>query len=148
MLLLITDLSCALDDKKYEHNETWFDEGRAAVLTCLYREIIKLGQCFKFCIEKKHICCSFSVFNKHKVNCYIAECRIGNETVAIGQIVEIDNGCSFACHPQANLYLCDKKLGNFTVIEKVEATEETPRREKTRKIVSKNFLGLPANYGL
>ncbi|VDD85905.1 unnamed protein product [Enterobius vermicularis] len=38
-----SDLSCALDDKKYEHNETWFDEGRAAVLTCLYREIIKLG---------------------------------------------------------------------------------------------------------
>ncbi|KHN88397.1 Uncharacterized protein Tcan_07379 [Toxocara canis] len=50
-----------------------------------------------------------------------SECVIRNETIAIGEIVKLDNGCSFSCHPQRNVYICDKKIADFNVIEKDES---------------------------
>uniref|UniRef100_A0A0N5AY81 Polyprotein n=1 Tax=Syphacia muris TaxID=451379 RepID=A0A0N5AY81_9BILA len=110
-----TDLSCVLDEKVFAHNQTWFDEERSVVLMCLYREIVKI------------------------------ECRVNNETVAIGQMVDIDNGCTFVCHPQSNVYMCDKKLGNFTIVEKVESVEEASDQPRYTNIRVKNTNYVKSN---
>ncbi|VDM48995.1 unnamed protein product [Toxocara canis] len=86
-----SEVMCSFDGKTFYHNETWFDEERAAWLKCRFR------------------------------NVYKNECVIRNETIAIGEIVKLDNGCSFSCHPQRNVYICDKKIADFNVIEKDES---------------------------
>lgn len=42
---------------------------------------------------------------------------MGSKEIPIGQEVKISNGCTFLCHPQTNVYICDRRLGDFSVVE-------------------------------
>lgn len=44
-------------------------------------------------------------------------CLVDGRPFVIGQELRLSNGCTFMCHPQSNVYVCDEKLGNWTIDE-------------------------------
>uniref|UniRef100_A0A7I4YCZ8 Abnormal cell migration protein 18-like fibronectin type I domain-containing protein n=1 Tax=Haemonchus contortus TaxID=6289 RepID=A0A7I4YCZ8_HAECO len=93
----LDDLSCTYNNQTYAHLSTWTDNERAARMTCSYGSPQKTG-------------CSFN-----------------GSTFDIGQELPLSNGCTFLCHPQSNVYVCDQRLGNWTVDDR-RALQRTSRK--------------------
>ncbi|VDL73513.1 unnamed protein product [Nippostrongylus brasiliensis] len=83
----LQDLSCALNNRTFNHLSKWRDEEIGAEMVCSFGNIKKIG------------------------------CVIGGRTFSIGQELRLSNGCVFVCHPFNNVYMCDQRLGNWTVEE-------------------------------
>ncbi|KIH54918.1 hypothetical protein ANCDUO_14933 [Ancylostoma duodenale] len=83
----IDEMSCKMDNQTYSHLANWTDTSRAAQMSCMYGHLKKTG------------------------------CLVAERSIPIGQEVQISNGCVFLCHPQTNVYICDRKLGNWTIEE-------------------------------
>ncbi|KAK5983730.1 hypothetical protein GCK32_007659 [Trichostrongylus colubriformis] len=83
----LNDLSCTQNNQTYAHLSIWTDEERGARMTCNYGNLQKIG------------------------------CYFDGRLYGIGQELPLINGCMFLCHPQSNVYVCDQRLGNWTVQE-------------------------------
>ncbi|KAK6039990.1 hypothetical protein COOONC_22505 [Cooperia oncophora] len=69
--------------KTYTHLSTWTDTERGARFTCNYGNVQKIG------------------------------CFFNGRSFGIGQELPLTNGCTFLCHPQSNVYVCDQRLGQL-----------------------------------
>lgn len=83
----LEDLSCMMGNQTYSHLSKWTDDTRGAEMTCRYGTLQKTG------------------------------CLVDGRPFVIGQELRLSNGCTFMCHPQSNVYVCDEKLGNWTIDE-------------------------------
>ncbi|KAK6740423.1 hypothetical protein RB195_008717 [Necator americanus] len=88
------EMSCKMDNQTYAHLSNWTDDSRAAKMSCMYGHLKKMG------------------------------CFIADRFLPIGQEVRMSNDCIFLCHPQTNVYICDRKLGNWTIEE--DGDEQKP----------------------